>query len=59
MMPKMSDIDIAKEILKYNKEQQIVFISAYEESDYLVDLIDIGISSFISKPTVYDILKHV
>lgn len=59
MMPKMSGIDMAKEMVKYNKKQQIIFISAYEDSDYLVDLIDIGVSSFISKPIAYDTLKSV
>ena len=59
MMPKLSGIDMAKEMVKYNKEQQIIFISAYEDSDYLVDLIDIGVSSFISKPIAYDTLKSV
>ena len=59
MMPKMSGIDMTKAIVKYNKKQQIIFISAYEESDYLVDLMDIGVSSFISKPIVYDALTNI
>ena len=59
MMPKMSGIDMAKEIVKQYKDQQFIFISAYQESDYLIKLIEIGVSSFISKPITYDSLRTV
>ena len=59
MMPKMSGIDMAKEMVKHYKNQAFIFISAHQNSDYLIDLIDIGVSSFISKPISFDTLKTV
>ena len=57
MMPKMSGIDMARKMAQLNKSQQFIFISAHQDSDYLIDLIDIGITSFISKPITLDTLK--
>ena len=59
MMPKMSGIDMAKEIVKHHENQQFIFISAYQDSDYLINLIEIGVSSFISKPITYETLITV
>ena len=59
MMPKMSGIDMAREIVKTCKHQQFIFISAYQDSNYLINLIEIGVSSFISKPISYDSLRTV
>ena len=59
MMPKMSGIDMAKKIAEDNDTQQFIFISAHQNSDYLIDLIDIGVSSFISKPITFETLKAV
>ena len=49
-MPKMNGIEMSKAILIENIIQNIVVISAHNESDYLLKLINMGISNFILKP---------
>lgn len=49
-MPRMNGIELCKAILKQTQHQYIVIISAHNESAYLFEAIDLGISSFISKP---------
>lgn len=49
-MPKMDGIEMSRSLLAINEEQVIFVISAHNESDYLVKLINMGISNFILKP---------
>ncbi|MBF0538182.1 MAG: sigma 54-interacting transcriptional regulator [Nitrospirae bacterium] len=49
-MPLMDGIKMTSEIKGINKEQSIIITSAYDESEYLVELINIGIDNFIIKP---------
>ena len=59
LMPNLSGIEMAKKIVAYRPKQNFIFISAHQDSDYLVNLIDIGVSSFLSKPINFDDLKNV
>ncbi len=66
-MPKMDGIDLTKEIYKINKEQPVIVLSAHSESEYLLQLVNIGISQFITKPieinsfvhTIFNISKDI
>ncbi len=49
-MPNMNGIEMIEQILELREEQQVVIISAHNESDYLLQLIDMGVSNFILKP---------
>ncbi len=49
-MPRMNGIEMIKAIQTIHKEQHIIVISAHNESDHLIELINIGISNFILKP---------
>lgn len=49
-MPIMDGVTLSKEIRKINPNLPIVVTSAHDESNYLLDLIDIGIDKFILKP---------
>ena len=49
-MPKMNGIEMSQSILTLNEDQMILVISAHNESDYLLKLINMGISNFILKP---------
>ena len=49
-MPKMDGIEMSRSILALNEEQVIFVVSAHNESDYLLKLINMGISNFILKP---------
>ena len=59
-MPKMDGIELTKEIYKINKNQSIVIISAHNDSNYLFDLVNLGIEQFLIKPLninkIYDTL---
>ena len=62
-MPNMGGIALSKEILKINRHQKIVIVSAYSETDYFIELIKMGVSSFIQKPIsstqIFDTLYEV
>ncbi len=50
-MPKLNGIDMSKAMLQLNKEQRIIATSAYEDREYLIHLINIGIDGFMQKPS--------
>ncbi len=49
-MPRMNGIKMSQLLLEMNREQIILVISAHNESDYLLELINMGISNFMLKP---------
>ncbi len=49
-MPVMNGIDMSREIFALNEEQKIIVISAYNEVEYLFELINLGVTYFLSKP---------
>ncbi len=52
-MPFLNGVDLTKEIYNLNPSQSIIIISAYDESKYLLPLINLGIEQFIKKPIDY------
>ena len=66
-MPKMDGITMTKDMKKINPEQQLIIISGHKESDFLFDLLDIGIDAYIMKPvdttvllkTLWDTTKQI
>lgn len=49
-MPLLDGIALSKEIFKLNKMQKILIVSAYNDQEYLIDLINIGVEGFMQKP---------
>jgi DNA-binding response OmpR family regulator len=49
-MPKTNGIELSKYIREYDKKLPIVIMSAYTNTDYLLDSIDLNIVSYITKP---------
>lgn len=49
-MPKMNGIDMSEAILAENEKQHIVVISAHNETDYLLKVVNMGIVNFMLKP---------
>ncbi|MDA7817843.1 response regulator transcription factor [Sulfurimonas sp.] len=49
-MPHMDGIELSKKILSINKEQKIIIVSAYDDKEYLIELLNIGINGFLQKP---------
>ncbi len=55
-MPNMDGAEMSKSILEIDHHQNILILSAYNDSEQLQDLIDIGISNYIHKPVRMDTL---
>lgn len=49
-MPVMDGIEMAKKIKRINSEQPIIMISAHDDSECLIDLINADIDKFLLKP---------
>jgi len=49
-MPRMNGIELIKEIKEQNPAQNIIIISAHNNSEYLLQAIEVGVDSFIIKP---------
>ena len=49
-MPKMNGIEMVRAIKEINEEQKVIITSAYNEPQYLMELIDSGVDKFVLKP---------
>ncbi|MEA3522280.1 MAG: response regulator transcription factor [Campylobacterota bacterium] len=58
-MPLRDGISLTKAIQKIDKDQIIIVLSAHQESDYLLELINLGIAQFIPKPIEPEKLLNV
>jgi len=58
-MPRLNGIGLTKEILNINKEQKIIIVSAYNDKEYLIDLINLGVEGFMQKPLSSDNLLKI
>lgn len=52
-MPKMNGVELSKHIRTLRDDQPIIILSAHTEAEYLLDLINLGIAQFITKPVQY------
>lgn len=50
MMPVMNGLEMARQIRAIDPEAQIICMTAFSETSYLLEAIDIGISQFVLKP---------
>ncbi|KAB0666106.1 response regulator [Oryzomonas japonica] len=53
MMPFMSGLDMAREIRSRARDAQIIVVTAFNDIDYLLQAIDIGINQFVLKPVAF------
>ncbi len=66
-MPFLNGIDMCKEVKKFNPQTPIVVISAYSNTDYLIDAVEVGINYYILKPiqmphliqTLYNVVQSI
>jgi len=58
-MPNMDGVELSKQIRAHNESQPIIILSAYSETKYLLELINIGISKFLTKPIQHDELFDI
>jgi DNA-binding response OmpR family regulator len=53
-MPKMSGIELIKEVRQTHENVKIIIISAYTKTDYLLESIEFNLSKYIVKPLTSD-----
>ena len=56
-IPHLNGIELVKAIREINPEQVIIIMSAHDDSHYLLDLINLGVEKFLSKP--FDLEKAI
>ncbi|RUM73951.1 MAG: diguanylate cyclase response regulator, partial [Sulfurovum sp.] len=57
-MPKMSGIEMAKEIKLQAPEQAIIFTTAHSDNDYFLEAIELQVDGYIPKPVDLGALKR-
>jgi len=57
-MPEMNGMDMIRAIYEHRPLQPIIVVSAHNESDYLLELLHLGINSFLIKPIKHDDLVN-
>lgn len=55
-MPKMNGIDMIKNIRELDNNIPVIFLTAYSDSNYLLDAIKLHVSEYIIKPMTNNIL---
>jgi len=62
-MPNINGLELIKQIKKIDEEQPIIIISAHSNSEYLLEVIELGVEHFIIKPIqmqhLISVLKRV
>ncbi len=58
-MPHMDGVQLTKKIREVDENQVIYILSAYTDKVYLLDLINLHIAKFITKPIDYDTLLSI
>ncbi len=55
-MPKMNGLKMVKKIKELDRNTRIIITSAFDEKEYLVESINIGVNRYLKKPIPIDIL---
>lgn len=50
MMPVMNGLEMAHEIRKLDRDSQIIMLTAYSDTEYLLECISLGINQYVQKP---------
>lgn len=50
MMPKMTGLELAREVKKHSPDTPIIFTTAYNETDLFIEAIECGVEKFLLKP---------
>lgn len=58
MMPRINGLDMAKEIKQINKEQNILVVSGYSNTETILSSIKIGIDGYLVKPINYSDMNN-
>lgn len=55
-MPKLSGLDMIRQIRKDDTKTQFIVLSAFTDTKYLLDAIDLGLVKYLSKPIRHEII---
>ena len=58
-MPKMDGVELTKNIYEVNPSQSLIVLSAFDDSKYLLPLINLGIEQFLKKPLDFQELLEI
>lgn len=50
MMPLMNGLEMAREIRKMDHDSQIIMLTAYSDTEYLLECISLGVNQYVQKP---------
>ena len=53
-MPRISGLDMIKKIRELDSEAKVIITSAFDEKDYLLECINIGVNRYLKKPIPID-----
>lgn len=53
-MPLMNGLEMSREIKKMNKKTPVIITTAYNDTDLLIECIDVGVCQFVLKPVIMD-----
>jgi len=58
-MPNMDGVELIRQIRQIHPTQAIIVLSAYTDSNYLLPLINLGITHFVEKPVDHRVLLEI
>lgn len=58
MMPVMNGLDMAREIRKIDRDRQIIMLTAYSDTEYLLECISLGVNQYVQKPVDFSQLTN-
>ena len=58
-MPKMDGLSLAKKVKKISPKTKVIVISAFDDKEYLLDMIESGVFKFLKKPVNLHSLSDV
>ena len=56
MMPFMNGLEMSREIRKLNRDSQIIMLTAYSDTEYLLECISLGVNQYVQKPVDFGLL---
>ena len=58
-MPRMNGVDLSRNILQINEKQILVIVSAHNDSRNLIELLNLGVTSFVQKPIKFESIINI
>lgn len=50
MMPVMNGLDMCREIRQLDRDSQLIMLTAYSDTEYLLECIELGVNQYVQKP---------